>query len=668
MNNGSGIPPTSSANISLAKSAGQPVILLSVPELLQKNLRILRLQGDVVKHNTDGSMRIKTSEGDIDISTRQKPLAIGTKIDIEIPIGSPPRNATIRPLATNSGQAQSPNTALPPTNTSQAVVKIDVAQPSQTSTKPAIQNQIVQKEIIIPPSVIKDGTRQLLDNKQSSQTPLSSNYQPTKSIGGSNAPASPPILTLGQTVRLTPLPLSQNQTIIPQQTQTNVTAPLPQTQSSLDDLINVTTQKIQTISEQVIKNLPLPPIITNTANKTQPIIDGAPQQQTNTTRTNDAPLNIIQKNNVPSTQPTTTTGTALPVKAPNTAQTTTVQTPIISKLLQGFNANIIDIKPSLLPQSPIISAPTQPVQNATQTPVTPVPTKPSVPVVTANVVGFINQNLPVLSIQLANTTIPQNFVLQFPATNISLGSQISLSPQLNVSNNTASMLGVSTQPQNLLKPLPFWPVFDEIFQTISQLSPPSGQMLSRTIPSPVNSGNLGAAALLFIAAMRSGDISGWLNDKRLDILTKAGKENLVRSLSQETSTITTAKTDTTSSEWRSYPIPMLWQNEISKVMLHIKHHNEKNQKNNGDGTTRFIMDISLTRMGDVQLDGFLSGNRLDLIVRTQMPISQTMQESMKRAYAKAMESTHIYGELGFQGDIKSWITVIAREENIISNA
>ncbi len=179
---------------------------------------------------------------------------------------------------------------------------------------------------------------------------------------------------------------------------------------------------------------------------------------------------------------------------------------------------------------------------------------------------------------------------------------------------------------------------------------------------------MGASAMLFIASVRSGDISGWLGDRKIDALTKSGKDTLIKRLMQDAGNTVRANAETSSPEWRSYPMPMVWQNEISKVMLHIKHDKDADNKKDNEGSTRFIMDLSLTRMGDVQLDGLLRGKRLDLLVRTQMPISLSMQEAMKKAYADALTGTDIFGELGFQGDIKGWMNVLKREDKMVSSA
>jgi len=42
-------------------------------------------------------------------------------------------------------------------------------------------------------------------------------------------------------------------------------------------------------------------------------------------------------------------------------------------------------------------------------------------------------------------------------------------------------------------------------------------------PSPANAAQFGPAVMFFVAAMRSGDVSGWLGNKAIDALQKSGK-------------------------------------------------------------------------------------------------------------------------------------------------
>jgi hypothetical protein len=339
-----------------------------------------------------------------------------------------------------------------------------------------------------------------------------------------------------------------------------------------------------------------------------------------------------------------------------------------------FDARILEIK---LPQVQLMNAASNATGAAQTTMNNPLSASIKIPMdvlsggakptgIVATVTGFTPQNLPLISIQWPNTATPQNYILQFASGNLEPGSQITLLPQPSTGTAPANPAGLRPL-MALLQPSMLWPAMDETFQTLMQLSPQLAQALTKAIPSPANAAQLGPAAMLFIAAARAGDLQNWLGDKRIEALQKAGRQSLITRLSGELSSLTT-QSDAPTADWRSYPLPLLWQSEISKIMLHVHHDRGANQQDEGQGGTRFIFDLQLTRMGDVQLDGLLRDKRLDLIIRTQVPISQSMQQAMRLAYADALNGTDIYGELSFQGDLKNWMQVVKREEMFGANA
>jgi len=280
----------------------------------------------------------------------------------------------------------------------------------------------------------------------------------------------------------------------------------------------------------------------------------------------------------------------------------------------------------------------------------------------AIVTGFTPAMIPVLSMGASGTTGSILASLQFPVTNISDGTHIIFAPTANTPISAQGFKPIIA----LTQALPFWPVMDDALQSLGQLDPALAQIFSKTIPNPsmTTRGSMGAAALLFIAAIRAGDLHVWMGDKRLEALQRGGKGDLLSRLSSDTNSATQRTSDGAGGEWRSYPMPLLWQNEIAKVMLHIHHDASTQEKTDQNGATRFILDLSLTHMGDVQIDCLLRGGRLDLIVRTEKQISYPMQQAMKTAYAGALEDTRIYGDITFQSDIKTWVQVIRSEESL----
>ena len=129
-----------------------------------------------------------------------------------------------------------------------------------------------------------------------------------------------------------------------------------------------------------------------------------------------------------------------------------------------------------------------------------------------------------------------------------------------------------------------------------------------------------SSALFFVAALKLGNIENWLGDKNLDAIKQMGKKGLVERLAGDFSRISQQFSETNTQNWKSLMLPMLNDGDISNVHLHVR---QDDHTPDGDGTgdenqsdgptpTRFILDLTLSRMGPVQLDGYLTPKTLDM--------------------------------------------------------
>lgn len=208
-----------------------------------------------------------------------------------------------------------------------------------------------------------------------------------------------------------------------------------------------------------------------------------------------------------------------------------------------------------------------------------------------------------------------------------------------------------------------WPLMEELQQSLARTAPQIAQATMAMTPSPANPAQFGAAALFFLAAVRGGDLSQWLGTKAHDILQRSAEgRSLLGRLGQEGGLI--SRLEPAAADWRTTMLPLFWEGETHKAVLHYKHEERDNTDDpdqKGRKQTRFIFDISLSRLGPVQLDGLFRPGRLDLILRTQEPLSQAMMATMKRGYAGALVDTEITGELSFQNTPEQWVTVQVKD-------
>ena len=283
----------------------------------------------------------------------------------------------------------------------------------------------------------------------------------------------------------------------------------------------------------------------------------------------------------------------------------------------------------------------------------------------ATIIGQTPNNLPVVTFQGFSGLPEQSYIIQVPVENIVTGQRLEISPQAltNIAGNIVN--APLPSPSYFLIP-DQWPLLEDILQSVRQSSAAVAQTITASIPNAANPAQITPAALFFIAALRAGDLSQILSERTQNILKAQGKSGLLSRLTQEGSII--GRTEQTSGEWRSITMPMAWDNEIQKIALHYKHdHPDQDDNDNGEKQTRFIFDLSLSRMGKVQLDGFHKDKTLNLILRTENNTSQAMQMNMKRLYHEALESASLSGELSFQNNLDSWVKVNEEEKSAYSS-
>ncbi len=287
----------------------------------------------------------------------------------------------------------------------------------------------------------------------------------------------------------------------------------------------------------------------------------------------------------------------------------------------------------------------------------------------AQVTGFTQQGLPLVTVQGLGGRLPQSFVLQQANPNLQLGTQLQIVPQNTVAvASRVSPVTLQTFNNPLLQGFQ-WPALDQLYNTLQQLSPQAASALSRSLPNAASPTQITAAAMIFIAAVKTGNFEMLLNDKKMDMLQQAGRSNILSGLSQD-GIRAGAPEAAVQNDWRAVPLPMFWEGEIHKITLYTRQENfDDGQNNQGEnGQARFIFDLNLSRMGDVQIDGLLKDKRLDLVLRTQHAFSEPMQQTMRRAYSGALTQTELTGELNFQGSTENWVHVLEKEEQLGVNA
>lgn len=609
--------------------------------------RATRVEGEVTQITRDGTATLRIAEGgEIDIQIRGRvTLRQHQKIEIDLPAGSPPRQAVIRALPETPAQKTQPPATPPPPEISQPDARIPLL------------------PVAIPPEM-----RAILDD----MIPLT---QPASSPRAIPVPQPVPIQP-DAILHLIPLSAFPPASAMLPPPPLQPASPLPAaTLSPPLQLARISTAGLQgTLSGNPLKSA-LPAVTTlNPVPGVHPSLANTPSPQA-----------ILQPLSLPPDTPLSPLTTVLTTTIPggNLLQ----RSPLI------LPAAIKTPAPLMFPVPPAsgvlpphrfdvrIAAITPPQIIALAAPVGQPASSPAT--LHASVSGITPRHYPVLSVFQPGQAEGTPYLLQFPTSMLPVGTQVELLPQAvmpSAATMSAAPFFPFAMPALAIDLLSgwVWPVFDdalEIMTTQFATSQATNMVpsLAQILPNPANPAQMSSAILFFVAAVRAGDVGGWMGERALNALKREGSRggNILEKLTRDFSDLSRMLSEPVSQDWRGLSIPYLWQNEVQKMNLYFRHQNGDDPESPDDKkgrSTRFIFDLHLDRMGDVQLDGLMKGPRLDLILRTQTPFAQTMQALMRQKYLDILGTGHLLGDLAFQTRKDQWVRVDARQGNLKTTA
>jgi hypothetical protein len=601
----SGLPPPFVTRASaMAQIQDVAVKLVNIPEGLQNNSAPVKLQGTVAGQAPDGSLRLDTERGPINILLKDRAnLPQGLTLEIEIPAGRGPQTALIRPT-------------LPPA----------------TSAPPSLSNQLAApRESLSPPVRLDRGIPLSAPALEDLLSAKSSLYSEPSIAALSSSDAQ-----LTQFLRLLPLPPISVASSSPHLPIVDILEALvsfikdmPPSQAALRATLVAILSRMDISSllpsPSASPNDPISSLIQNIQNLIQPPnakgISGAP------------PAGLILFN---------------PSK-PIDAQLLGLSFPPQTGTLSGPSAQVPQAPLSIpLPNSasPFFLSPTLPPPNSSVT--------------IGQVTGFTPENLPVLTLPAPGSGYLQSYTLQFRTPNLPLNTLALLALPLSGAAAGSEQLGQASLPPLSLadwaKP-GAWESLDILLQALSQAGGISPQQTTAMIPSPSHPHTTGPLALFFLSVLRSGQVESFFPPDALSLLRQKGRGDLLKSFAQDLNQTSRLESTPLAQDWKATLIPLLWNNQIQKLPLFYKHMEDdaEAEREKRNKALRFLFQLHLSRMGDVQVDGFLKQNNLDLILRTKTPVSSGMQDTMKRLYTQTIEKSNLTGELGFQFKSDQWV-------------
>lgn len=198
-----------------------------------------------------------------------------------------------------------------------------------------------------------------------------------------------------------------------------------------------------------------------------------------------------------------------------------------------------------------------------------------------------------------------------------------------------------------------WPNLADALGALKTANPSIHQsVVQNALPAADN--RLAANMLFFLSALRGGDVRGWIGQNAASLLQARAPDMLMR-LGDDFQQLARSHDEPGSTDWRLAVLPFLNGGSIEPVRLFMR-----GRKKDDDGeseATRFVVDVDLSQIGKLQLDGLVRAERkhVDLIVRTERPLPDVMRQDISDIFREAGELTGLGGGLSFQASPPGFI-------------
>lgn len=258
--------------------------------------------------------------------------------------------------------------------------------------------------------------------------------------------------------------------------------------------------------------------------------------------------------------------------------------------------------------------------------------------VAATVTGSTGVGQPVLQTALGELTLAAR-------ANLAPGSRATL--QVISAEPAATARPTAPPPSTGLDLSREWPALKDALAALQQINPAGvGRAAAEAIPRP--GPGLANDLLFLITAMRLGDLRSWLGQQATRTLASSQPE-LAGRLGDDFGKLARFAGEAPPGEWRAYFLPIHDGHSLQQIRFFSRRQKRKDaQSQEDEAATRVVVEVDLTQLGPLQLDGLAHDGRFDLIVRSRASLPEEMRRAIVGIFAEVRGSAQWDGELGFQ--------------------
>ena len=177
---------------------------------------------------------------------------------------------------------------------------------------------------------------------------------------------------------------------------------------------------------------------------------------------------------------------------------------------------------------------------------------------------------------------------------------------------------------------------------------------------------LTSGLLFFISAVKGGDTSDWLGKNTISRL-KFVSPDLLKRLNSDMSQMQQFFVNSPLNQWSGIMLPMMFGNELQQARLYIRKDDENNKTTGPtDRGQRFIIEVDMSHLGDLQFDGFIrsfdKSKAFDLVIRSSKPLNHEVSQGIRDVFENALQVAGLKGQLGFQQGAQHFVRPLADQQ------
>jgi hypothetical protein len=192
------------------------------------------------------------------------------------------------------------------------------------------------------------------------------------------------------------------------------------------------------------------------------------------------------------------------------------------------------------------------------------------------------------------------------------------------------------------------PSFEAAVNILRQAAPQAIPLIP--LSAPDLSSYLAAALIGLTAAVDTANLRPWLGERLVKQLEKDGHHSLLERLEKGLTTLKSPVQLPISGDWQCLILPLPLGQQIERIRLVYRRPKNEEDEAQEDKGTRFLLDLNMSHLGALQIDGLVQrkSKRFDVILRSHIPLAEDIRRDIMVIFARSLDGMGMVGSASFQ--------------------